>query len=129
MYTKKVREFTIACTDELPDKPVLMSPESIAFIRQMVNDEMQELADAVNIPEQADALLDAIYYICDTAVRHGFNLDKLFEIVHRANMSKVINGKVIRRDDGKIMKPDGWQDPAVKLSAEIERQKREGAFE
>lgn len=128
MYTEKVRNFTSACTDDLPTSPELMSSEKIAFIRKMVNDEMDELEEAKDVVEQADALVDAIYYICDTAVRHGMNLDPLFDIVHDANMKKVVNGKVIRREDGKIMKPAGWVDPAPALIAEIERQAKEGSF-
>jgi predicted HAD superfamily Cof-like phosphohydrolase len=127
-YTTRVREFTSACQDELPEVPILLSEEQIRFITTMVNDELQELEDAENEVEQADALVDAIYYICDTAVRHGMNLDPLFDIVHNANMQKVVDGKVIRRPDGKIMKPDCWEDPAPKLDAEIKRQMTSGAF-
>ena len=91
-------------------------------------DNMEELVEARDVTEQADALVDAIYYICDTAVRHGMNLDRIFEIVHRANMQKVVNGRVIRREDGKILKPEGWQDPAPFLTAEIQRQQSEGSW-
>ena len=87
-----------------------------------------ELDEAETVVDQADALVDAIYYICDTAVRHGMNLDNLFDIVHGANMAKVINGKVLRRDDGKIMKPENWEPPEPKLAAEIRRQCDEGSF-
>jgi len=129
MYSEKVREFTKACCDgDVPEKPILLSEEKVSFIKNMVNDEMQELAEAGNITEQTDALVDAIYYICDTAARHGMNLDPLFEIVHRANMQKVVDGKVIRRQDGKIMKPDTWQDPEPLLLEETARQEREGSF-
>lgn len=128
MWTHKVREFTLACEESLPDKPKLMSPEKITFIKKMVDDELEELAEAVDVTEQADALVDAIYYICDTAARHGMNLDPLFEIVHRANMGKVVNGKVIRREDGKILKPVGWVDPAPLLQAEMKRQENDGSF-
>ncbi|MDP6041691.1 MAG: HAD family hydrolase [Candidatus Latescibacteria bacterium] len=127
-YTTQVREFTKACNDELPAHPQSMTDEGIAFIRQMVNDELDELLEAQNVTEQADALVDAIYYICDFAVRNGINLDPLFDIVHGANMQKVVNGKVIRRDDGKILKPEGWEDPAPKLENEMTRQNREGGF-
>ena len=127
-YTSQVREFTSACHDELPAKPIEMSDQAIAFIKEMVNDELTELEEANGITEQADALVDAIYYICDCAVRHGMNLDKLFDIVHRANMQKVVDGKVIRREDGKIMKPASWQDPAPFLEAEVARQLNEGSF-
>jgi predicted HAD superfamily Cof-like phosphohydrolase len=127
-YTADVHQFTVACKDNLPDKPTRISEERIVFIRKMVNDEMGELEESKTIAEQADALVDAIYYICDFAATHGINLDPLFEIVHGANMQKIVNGKVIRREDGKILKPKGWQDPGPKLEAEIENQVENGAF-
>lgn len=127
-YTTEVREFTRACHDELPGKPVAMSNDAIGFIRTMVNDEMDELEQATTVTEQADALVDAIYYICDCAVRHGINLDPLFAIVHQANMTKVVDGKVVRRADGKIMKPDCWIDPGPLLEQAIAQQESGGAF-
>lgn len=127
-YTSQVREFSQACDNTLPKSPRKMTSEGIAFIRQMVDDEMDELEKAETITEQADALVDAIYYICDFAVHHGINLDPLFDIVHRANMQKVVGGKVIQRQDGKVLKPAGWKDPSPKLEAEITRQIREGSF-
>ena len=128
-YTAQMREFTMAYKDDLPTHPQHMTAEDIAFIRQMVNDEMDELMAAQTVTEQADALVDAIYYICDCAVRNGINLDPIFDIVHNANMQKVVNGKVVRREeDGKILKPEGWEDPALKLEKEMTRQAREGGF-
>ena len=128
-YCEQVKEFSDACCiTPLPTKPVLMKKEQVEFITKMVNDELQELTEAISVHDQADALVDAIYYICDTAVKHGLNLDKLFEIVHRANMQKVVDGKVIRREDGKILKPDGWKDPGPLLEKEMERQEQEGSW-
>jgi len=34
-----------------------------------------------------------------------------FRRVHHANMSKATNGVILRREDGKILKPDGWREP------------------
>ncbi|MDE0701256.1 MAG: HAD family hydrolase [Acidimicrobiaceae bacterium] len=128
-YTTAVKEFSDACNDgNLPTTPKLMSVEAVEFIAEMVNDELEELREATDVVEQADALVDAIYYICDTAVRHGMNLDRVFEIVHGANMGKVVDGRVIRRDDGKILKPEGWRDPGPLLITELERQQREGSW-
>jgi len=36
---------------------------------------------------------------------------------------------VIRRDDGKILKPDGWRDPGPLLLDEVARQTREGSWD
>ena len=127
-YTSKVREFTLACSDEITSSPKKMSAEAVQFIRKMIDDELRELENSSTIAQQADALVDVIYYICDTAVRHGMNLDPLFEIVHSANMGKVVDGKVIRRDDGKILKPAGWVDPQKSLDEEVQRQFDEGSF-
>ena len=126
--TTIIKQFTNACHDELPSRPVFISPENIEFITKMVNDEMAELKCSSSIPEQADALADAIYYICDTAIRHGMNLDTILDIVHNANMKKVVNGKVIRREDGKILKPAGWQDPKDNLYAEVTKQEDLGTW-
>ena len=128
-YTTAVKEFSDACNDDsLPSTPKQMSVEAVEFIAEMVNDELEELREATDVVEQADALVDAVYYICDTAVRHGMNLDRVFEIVHGANMQKVVDGRVIRRDDGKILKPKGWRDPGPLLIAELDRQQREGSW-
>ena len=127
-YTKSVREFTIACNSGIPETPVKMTQDQISFIREMINDELAELSDAKTVVEQADALVDAIYYLCDCAVKHGMNLDPLFHIVHAANMSKVVNGKVLKRADGKVIKPAGWVDPNPALAAEIQRQTEHGSF-
>lgn len=128
-YTTAVKEFSDACNDgQNPSTPRLMDDAAVAFIAEMVNDELEELREATDVAEQADALVDAIYYICDTAVRHGMNLDRIFEIVHGANMQKVVEGRVIRRDDGKILKPEGWQDPGPLLLDEVARQERDGSW-
>jgi len=129
-YTTSVKEFSDACNDgNNPSSPRLMDDAAVEFIAEMVNDELQELREATDVAEQADALVDAIYYICDTAVRHGMNLDRVFDIVHGANMQKVVDGRVIRRDDGKIMKPEGWQDPAPLLLAEMHHQETDGSWQ
>lgn len=128
-YTVSVKEFSDACNDgDNPNTPQLMNATAVEFIVEMVNDELDELREATDHAEQADALVDAIYYICDTAVRHGLNLDRVFDIVHGANMQKVVDGRVIRRDDGKILKPEGWQDPGPLLLVEMARQTRDGSW-
>ena len=33
--------------------------------------------------------------------------------VHRSNMAKLVDGKVLRREDGKVLKPEGWQPPQL----------------
>lgn len=70
--------------------------------------------DRDRIMEQCDALLDVIYYGLNCAAKQKFPLNEMFQEVHNANMSKAVNGKFQRREDGKIIKPANWQAPDLK---------------
>ena len=125
-YSAQVMEFAKAC-GHVGKKPNIMEEKEVDFLIQMINDECEELIQAYTIYEQMDALIDLIYYIVDAAIKKGVDLDPLFAIVHNANMRKVVNGKVFRRYDGKILKPKDWYPPDEEFCAEIDRQIGGGA--
>jgi predicted HAD superfamily Cof-like phosphohydrolase len=114
-----VKAFHLAC-----DVPILGSPIvpdydrkqlRINLIEEEVNKELIPAMLADNLLEIADAMADSIYVIVGAALEYGIPLDKVWEAVQRANMNKVdpVTGKVRRREDGKILKPDGWQAPDI----------------
>lgn len=62
----------------------------------------------------ADGLADLIYVCIGAANEFGIPLDKVWAEVHRSNMAKIgPNGEVKRREDGKVIKPDGWTPPDI----------------
>lgn len=129
MYCKKVRRFSsLAAKKPLGNKPHALTKQEVDFLITMVNDEMEELKEAKDIGEQADALVDAIYYLLDGAAKKGINLDPIFSIVHKNNLTKVKNKKVVHSQEGKVLKPKDWKDPSVLIKNEIKRQIKEGAF-
>mmetsp|Transcript_12471 Transcript_12471/g.24761 ORF Transcript_12471/g.24761 Transcript_12471/m.24761 type:complete len:193 (+) Transcript_12471:24-602(+) len=77
---------------------------------------------------QADALVDVYYYMQNAACKSGLNLSSVFSMVHAANMAKrdPATGQFLKREDGKIIKPQGWKAPDVE--GEIVRQDREGSW-
>ncbi len=85
-------------------------------------------SDEELIAEQADALVDCYYYSLNAAAKNGINLSKVFQIVHKANMNKrdPISNQFIKRKDGKIVKPPGWEAPDI--TSEIMRQMIEKSF-
>ncbi len=123
MYSQKVKEFTEACEENLPKKPSKLSEEKVKFIVSMVESELDELKRAENLVDQVDAFADIIYYILNQASKNGIDMDPIFSIVHEANMRKLVNGKPIKREDGKIMKPSNWEPPEPKIKEELKRQK------
>ncbi len=69
------------------------------------------------------------YYSLNAAAKKGINLSAVFKLVHEANMRKrdPVSGVFLKREDGKIVKPEGWTPPDV--GAEMRRQASEGSFE
>lgn len=63
-------------------------------------------------PMVARELADLVYVALGTAVEAGFELGPFFHEVHRANMAKIAGRRT--REDGKILKPEGWEPPRVR---------------
>lgn len=60
-----------------------------------------------------DGIIDTIVTLTGLGYSMGFDMEKAWNEVHRTNMAKIdpTTGKVVRRDDGKILKPEGWAPP------------------
>lgn len=106
------------------DKPKLLDQDRCEKRVKWMLEEVQEFVEAKNLVDQADAMVDLMYFALGTLVEIGVNPTKIFNIVHEANMSKLWkDGKPHYNDDGKTIKPKGWVDPYPKILEEIEAQK------
>jgi predicted HAD superfamily Cof-like phosphohydrolase len=115
MFTD-VRAFQRAVGQRVGEKPELPDVSERTLRMKLITEEFNELCDAEeanDLVEVADALADIIYIVCGTAVSYGIPLDDIFEEVHASNMAKLVDGKVLRRADGKIQKPEGWAPPDI----------------
>lgn len=107
-----VRDFHTAFGQRVGTRPILPDYQERELRMRLMKEEFNEYnkaEDNSDITNLAVELADIIYIACGTAVSYGIPLDEVFEAIHAANMNKLIDGKVIRREDGKIKKPDGWQ--------------------
>lgn len=76
----------------------------------------QPVTQGETVLEQADAFVDIIYFILNAASKNGINCDEVFTEVHAANMNKRFPDGTFHRDqDGKIIKPEGWQPADLKV--------------
>ena len=85
-------------------------------------DEYQEAVDDGNIIEVADSLADQLYILLGTVIKHGLQdmIIPAFDLVHQNNMAKLgPDGEPILREDGKVMKPEGFR--KVELSTLFEQ--------
>jgi len=112
-----VRDFHEAFGQRIGDVPGFPDDDERKLRIKLLREEFREYLDGESfndIIEVADALADIIYIACGTAVSYGIPLDDVFAEVHRSNMAKLVDGKVIRREDGKVQKPEGWTPPDIK---------------
>jgi len=112
---------------------VMTPQESKQLLKKFIDDskDIPKMDDdkTEQIAEQADAFVDIWYYSLNAAAKKGINLSKIFDVVHNANMAKKdpISGKFLKREDGKIIKPQGWKPPDIKQ--EIVDQLKKGAWD
>lgn len=119
-----VKDFHEKFDHPVSDKPVLMEKDRAEKRYKWMLEEIDEFLEAEDIVEQADAMIDTIYFALGTLVEMGVKPEALFEIVQHANMSKLWeDGKPHYNQDGKTIKPKGWEDPHPKLKAAIELMK------
>ena len=91
--------------------------QQAALYGDLIREEFYELMYAMremDVVETADACADLIWVIEGLCHTLGIPLQKVWDEVNRSNMSKMIDGKLIKRDDGKILKPDTYSPPDIK---------------
>ncbi len=89
-----------------------------------MREEIDEFLQAQDLYDQADAMIDLIYFALGTLAEMGVKPGKIFEIVHRANMAKLFrDGKPHYNAQSKVIKPPDWQDPKDELIRQIDLQR------
>jgi len=116
-----VKEFHRAFSVPAPDAQKALTPERAKKRYTWMLEEINEFLEADNIYDQADAMIDLIYFALGTMVEMGVKPKKLFSIVHNANMTKLWqDGAPHYNKDGKVIKPPGWVDPYPLIKQEID---------
>jgi predicted HAD superfamily Cof-like phosphohydrolase len=84
----------------------------------LIEEEVGELNDAVadnDTVEQLDALVDILVVTMGAIRAAGWDGEGAWKEVMNTNFAKVdpTTGKVIKREDGKVLKPEGWLAPQL----------------
>ena len=113
---KLLTEFNKAFSVPVNRKPTLISNEEFKLKINLIKEELNEYENACSeedITEVCDAIVDLAYVMYGMVVQHGLSdvFDDMFEEVHKSNMSKLENGRVLTRSDGKIMKGSEYFTP------------------
>lgn len=116
----QVKDFHAAFGHPVATQPTLMPTARALKRTEWMQEELDEFMSAGTIHDQADAMVDLIYFALGTLVEIGVPPERIFEIVQRANMAKLhADGKPRHREDGKIIKPIGWVAPEPAIEAYV----------
>ena len=113
-----VEDFMEAMGQDVNVVPTFPEEEIQRLRLDLIEEELDELHYAIDnkdIVEIADALGDLLYVVYGAGHAFGIDLDECFKEIHASNMSKLgPDGKPIKREDGKVLKPDTFFPPDLK---------------
>ena len=108
---KDIDTFHTAC-DQTP------SVDNYVMYLDLITEEYDELREALEANdrvEQLDALVDILVVTMGAIRAGGFDGEGAWKEVMDTNFAKIdpTTGKVIKRADGKVLKPEGWKAPEL----------------
>lgn len=121
---EKVKEFhnAMEARRNVWPPPLKMSHLRYNLMEEELEETVTELFPRDNAPINKTALAkelaDLLYVTYGTADAFGIDIDRVFEEVHRSNMSKLVDGKPLKREDGKILKGPNYTPPNLSFIGE-----------
>lgn len=108
---KDIDTFHTAC-DQSPNI------DNYTMYLDLITEEYEELKEALianDRVEQLDALVDILVVTMGAIRAGGFDGEGAWKEVMDTNFAKIDpeTGKVRKREDGKVLKPEGWEPPQL----------------
>jgi predicted HAD superfamily Cof-like phosphohydrolase len=108
-------KFMRACDQSVGE----VNEKQFDLYKNLIEEEFNELTTAEldnNRVEQLDALIDILVVTIGAIHSMGADAEGAWKEVMSTNFAKIDKktGKVIKREDGKVLKPDGWTPPNLK---------------
>lgn len=133
---KRIREFHAAVGSPLPNSLTMRDAEHLALRHRLIAEEYEEVTavyqeiiaalqdgkavdPVTSLTPLVHELADLLYVVYGAIESFGIDADAVFSEVHRANLQKA-GGP--RREDGKILKPPGWQPADIRSIIESRRE-------
>jgi predicted HAD superfamily Cof-like phosphohydrolase len=107
-----VKTFIEACEQEKTEK-------NATLYKNLILEEFDEFIKSYLEKDdegQLDGCMDLIWVVLGYCYMRDYDVNGAWKEVARSNLSKIdsTTGKVNKRKDGKVMKPEGWTPPNLK---------------
>ena len=109
---------------QIMNQPTVFSPTNLSTQFRLIKEEFEEFSDALEVAvdhltnkrarEEALKELADLAYVCfQMAAAAGWELDVALDRVHESNLSKLVDGKPVKREDGKVLKGPNYHPPVL----------------
>ena len=90
-----------------------MNESQYTMYKNLIAEEFRELQEAHDMEAELDALIDILVVTIGALHSAGFDGEGAWKEVMATNFNKIDrqSGKVRKREDGKVLKPQGWVAP------------------
>ena len=90
--------------------------EQAQLYHRLINEEYNEFIVARNQKDEVetlDACFDMMWVIIGYMLSKGYDVEGAWDEGAKSNLAKIdtLTGKVTKREDGKVLKPEGWKKP------------------
>ena len=105
-------KFMRACDQTVGEK----NTDQYHLYLKLVMEEVDELKASMDPEDDLDALIDILVVTIGAIHSMGADAEGAWKEVMRTNFTKIDHetGKVRKREDGKVLKPQGWEPPDLK---------------
>jgi predicted HAD superfamily Cof-like phosphohydrolase len=110
-----VHVFMHSAGQDVPPFNANRSDQSDLYMK-LIQEEYTELIDAEAVSDDAeicDACFDLMWVLVGYMKSRGWDCEEIWDEGAQSNLSKIdpVTLRVKRREDGKILKPEGWKPP------------------
>jgi len=104
------------------DQPLATPDENVHELQfDLIREEYNEFDEAFNdeldgtyeVTDQLKELGDLVFVCYQFAAARGWDLDTALTRIYESNMSKLVDGKPIKDDNGKVLKGPNYQPPIL----------------
>lgn len=119
-FLDQAREFR-----EIMDQPCNCITRDLANLQGgLIEEEVQEFIEALqaavahpdnkrNREEALKELSDLVYVCFQAAAAFGWDLTEALDRVHKSNLSKLVDGKPLKNENGKVLKGPNYRKPIL----------------
>jgi NTP pyrophosphatase (non-canonical NTP hydrolase) len=103
--------FRLAAEQSIDPDDEVVQDMQLSLIREEFDELVESHLNDGNKAHTLKELADLVFVCYQYAIARNWNLDTAMKRVFESNMSKFVDGKPLRREDGKILKGPDYKPP------------------